>query len=479
MITKLRIQNFKSLRDVTLDLQRVNLLIGPNNCGKTNVLKALVFFSEFLGENLPDEKRLQTLCYREGTDSSIYGSAPFRLTLQAKEDGSDDIGVGHIYFFPPLPGVAIAEDISDRGIFAGIARAGITCAELEQDIDLVGVAKLDAQFRSFVSVYWGTSYISLPSGYTEWGGQGKAKDIPNNISSQTRSIITEDSVSGVVLAKEGDAKRYFTPAPTSIQAMQQYPAVQHPVLHPTWDTVGNIWHTLEELVIYRPEPSILLEVYPVRNEEVVLYDASNLVAFLYTLRDRHQDVFERVTKDLRRFVPEFTDISFNLIEVEKDSPIRAKYGEYSYAKVGLRDKHKRTFWAEDLSEGILYFLSLLAIIHQPKPPKILLLEEPEKGMHPRRLREVLDLVFELAEEKDIQVIMTTHSPLVVDYFSDIPKSVFILEKPENETVVKNLQRDVIDPYNKECEDAGEEPIPYTDALGEHWKMGFLGGVPHD
>lgn len=41
MLQRIRIENFKSLKNVTLDLQRVNVLIGPNNSGKTNVLKAL------------------------------------------------------------------------------------------------------------------------------------------------------------------------------------------------------------------------------------------------------------------------------------------------------------------------------------------------------------------------------------------------------------------------------------------------------
>ena len=41
MLKRVSIQNFKSLKDVTLDLQKINLLIGPNNSGKTNFLKAL------------------------------------------------------------------------------------------------------------------------------------------------------------------------------------------------------------------------------------------------------------------------------------------------------------------------------------------------------------------------------------------------------------------------------------------------------
>jgi len=56
MLKRIHIENFKSLKNVTLDLQPVNLLIGPNNSGKSNLLKALEFMSscitrKFIGEN--------------------------------------------------------------------------------------------------------------------------------------------------------------------------------------------------------------------------------------------------------------------------------------------------------------------------------------------------------------------------------------------------------------------------------------------
>ena len=83
-----------------------------------------------------------------------------------------------------------------------------------------------------------------------------------------------------------------------------------------------------------------------------------------------------------------------------------------------------TYWADELSEGTLYFLALLCIINQPNPPKLLLLEEPEKGIHPRRIHEVINFICRLVAEKDIQVIMTTHSPLLLDEFAEIAGKCF-------------------------------------------------------
>ena len=74
--------------------------------------------------------------------------------------------------------------------------------------------------------------------------------------------------------------------------------------------------------------------------------------------------------------------------------------------------------------------------------------------------------------------MTTHSPVVLDMFADMPESVFIFDKDaEGATHVKNLQRDVIEPDTEKSKEFGMEPPRYTDALGDSWTIGFLGGVP--
>jgi len=62
----------------------------------------------------------------------------------------------------------------------------------------------------------------------------------------------------------------------------------------------------------------------------------------------------------------------------------------------------------------------------PQPPRLLLVEEPENGIHPKRIEDVLGLLRELVSEQDqTQVVMTTHSPYVVDLF-----------KPEEVTICR-------------------------------------------
>ena len=196
-------------------------------------------------------------------------------------------------------------------------------------------------------------------------------------------------------------------------------------------------------------------------------DCSNIVSFLDNMRDERQDIILKIEQDLKRCVKEFTGIRFKKI----------KNGDkYTYKKIGLTTENGDAYWAEDLSDGTLYFLALLCIVHQPNPPEILLLEEPENGIHPRRIKEMLDYIFDLAEDKNIQVVMTTHNTYVIDQFKDIPEAIFVFDKEGDETKVRNLQ-DII---NEDAAKAAKDGMPKMDltgSLGDHWASGLIGGVP--
>jgi predicted ATPase len=80
----------------------------------------------------------------------------------------------------------------------------------------------------------------------------------------------------------------------------------------------------------------------------------------------------------------------------------------------------RAIRAQQASDGAILFLGLLALIHSPEPPKLLLTEEPEKGVYPKRLEEVIGLIRRLLDAPSgraaPQIIMTTHSPYLLTSF---------------------------------------------------------------
>ncbi len=83
--------------------------------------------------------------------------------------------------------------------------------------------------------------------------------------------------------------------------------------------------------------------------------------------------------------------------------------------------------ASQMSDGVLLVLAYLAILKSPQAPRVLLIEEPENGVHPKRLNDVMLILRELIKEQDhTQVILTTHSPYMVNLFK--PEEVTLCTK---------------------------------------------------
>ncbi|TAK41242.1 MAG: ATP-binding protein, partial [Saprospiraceae bacterium] len=149
----------------------------------------------------------------------------------------------------------------------------------------------------------------------------------------------------------------------------------------------------------------------------------------------------------------------------------------TFKRLGVQDKYGQIYWAGELSDGTLYFLALLAIIHQPYPPKLLMVEEPENGIHPRRIKEIIDYFFTIAEEKGIQVILTTHSTVVIDQFKDLPESIFVFDKKDQSTQIRNLLTDIIAEDKQKSKKLHVPELDLSGSLGDHWAAGLIGGVP--
>lgn len=117
--------------------------------------------------------------------------------------------------------------------------------------------------------------------------------------------------------------------------------------------------------------------------------------------------------------------------------------------------------ATRLSDGTLRFLCLLAILCHPKPPPLICIEEPELGLHPDILPTLGDLMREASER--CQLIITTHSDVLVDALTDSPESVVVCEKHAGKTGMRRLEKS----------DLADWLERYS--LGELWRKGELGG----
>ena len=127
----------------------------------------------------------------------------------------------------------------------------------------------------------------------------------------------------------------------------------------------------------------------------------------------------------------------------------------------LEEAGNRSIPATRLSDGTLRYLCLLAVLLHPAPPPLICIEEPELGLHPDLLPTLSDLMREASERT--QLIVTTHSDVLVDTLTDQPESVVVCEKHDGQTEMRRLDKGDLAKWLKDYR------------LGDLWTSGELGG----
>jgi predicted ATPase len=131
----------------------------------------------------------------------------------------------------------------------------------------------------------------------------------------------------------------------------------------------------------------------------------------------------------------------------------------------LREKEVRELVpATRLSDGTMRFLCLLAVLLHPSPPPVVCIEEPELGLHPDMIHKVAELLKEASTR--MQLIVTTHSDLLVSALSDVPEAIVVCEHDGSGTRMQRLEPEKLQGWLKE----------YQGNLGELWLRGHLGGT---
>jgi len=118
--------------------------------------------------------------------------------------------------------------------------------------------------------------------------------------------------------------------------------------------------------------------------------------------------------------------------------------------------------ATRLSDGTLRYLSLLAVLLHPSPPPLVCIEEPELGLHPDILPGMAELLKEASTR--MQLVVTTHSDILVDAMTDTPEAVLVCEKTPKGSRLRRLEAEHMKPWLEKYR------------LGELWMSGELGGT---
>lgn len=180
--------------------------------------------------------------------------------------------------------------------------------------------------------------------------------------------------------------------------------------------------------------------------DVLAEDFSNLGLFLNRLKSQHPAAKRAILAGLNDLYEGITDFEVAM----QERTVQVFFAEGDFAIPSTR-----------LSNGTLHYLCLLAILCDPSPPPLICIEEPELGLHPDILPSLADLL--LAASEKTQIIVTTHSDILVESMSETPECVVVFEKHEGKTEMNRLSSDELAEWLKEY------------SLGDLWIKGQLGG----
>ena len=410
MLKHIDIKGYRSLKDVSLDMEPLNVLIGPNGGGKSNFMDVFALFKEAarggLSEGIDRRGGIRSVCYRGG------------------EVGLD-----------------FTLDFGSREL----------------------VAASGSVFAYAVSVRArGTSPIVLTE---EMWVPGWKPENPDESDSDRLEVIEE-----MIMSRGGDTPGQVTmhfgpffvpeellPAPHVIQVQSESELAIFQIRNPT--EYARQYRLLQDLENWAHYPPI--DVSPqsgIRRPQTtrpglrVFRKCENAVAVLNAIAQMRPDVWGETLDVLRVACPDLRDVRF---------PPQGGDGKVFLYWFEKPFESEAGFSPDDLSDGTVRLLALVAILMTPEPPPLICIDEPEIGLHPDWIKIVAELLQSAATRT--QVIVATHSPELVSRVK--PSEVVVVEKEDGATVMERLSEEDLAVWLDEFR------------LGDLWKSGHIGGRP--
>jgi predicted ATPase len=372
MLDRIRIRNYKSLRDVGFDLRAFNVLIGPNNAGKSNVFDCLRLHSEFTrlqqGEPVHSRGGFSSVVWNGEIKNSIGMEISGHEPSFPEQDGDR---YRFKYDVHIAGGPAHFQITSERFWAQDALPAADFVSPVERDLLM---ARPDGRVLLEYPVERNVVRVCDPSGKEIWQGSN-----PSSLSPCLRSF---------------DDPTHF------------------PLL-------GDFALQARNWAFYNFVPSLMEKPLPVRKDLKLQERGENFGAVLHSYHAEFGSNFREIEAWLRRAMPEISGLLTGLTE-----------GGQTYAQIeesGLRARIPS--WA--MSDGTIRFLAHLLVAFGASPPPLVCFEEPENFIHPRLL-ELLAHILKKASMRS-QVLVSTHSPYLLNFLE--PEDVLIVEKHEGATEV--------------------------------------------
>lgn len=401
MINKIEIRNFKSIVDLKMDLGRINVIIGANGCGKTNILESFAFASAASQKKLDNE-------YLLARGIRIPGP---QFVLPAFEDlEGEDIEKVKISVF---------EGISIRDI-------EVQFNNKTKNWDEVSVSDIDRNMMEYFSEILKKIRNEKVHNIDR---EQKNKDVKVLFESFNDSLFK--LISELSSKDNNDFVKYYM------------------------EYIKNNRKGLPTFLIFTPDEIILREQNIESPIKPLGIHGEGLFSFLKEQMNNEKELFGKLNEGLNLLD------WFDGLDVPKDllsNEAKLLIGD-RYLKESLHFFDQRS-----TNEGFLYLLFYLTLFNSKETPSFFAIDNIEASFNPKLCMYLIKHLIELAKENDKQVILTTHSPFVLDALdlSDEEQRLFVARRDiDGHTRLTRIKH----------------KAERTQKLSEVWMNGYIGGLP--
>lgn len=357
MLHTFKITNFKSIDEICMDLQKLNFIVGMNGAGKSTILQALDFTSQLMKGDIQS-----WLANRE------WDFKDLRNQNNKNRKFNIDIEIFLDHYDQDVEKLIVWKaSFSTRDLFCRSESIYL------YDVNLDNYEPVMISYSGIIEIIGGREYIDDVTGLTK--DDISNKNFKNN---KKDTFALTNNYHGSILSslKEDYFNSYMK-------------HVKH--------VIGNI--TSLELL----SPATLRKRSRL-NKDILGIGGEKLAGRIAELKISHQESFENIQKELKIFYPHLQEIDIkNLVSGWKQLIFMENY---SNSKLTISAKH--------INDGMLRILAIITQVFQSNS-SVILLDEIENGINQEIIK---PLVRTLAEVKNVQFVITTHSPLLLNYLTD-------------------------------------------------------------
>ena len=395
MLKRIRIEGYKSLSNLEVSLEPLTVLFGPNAAGKSNFLDALQLLSK-LGTS-------RTL--KEAFDPPYRGKPLESFTIGSQ--GIKGLLEQEMLSFC----VEVDLHLSD----AILKTVNRQIQEMRRPSGMVGtqrktkvharVRERDLRYRLGIEMLPRSGILRVSDEYL---AALNSKGEPTG----RRKPFIERQGEKLHLRLEGQAH------PTYYDRYLDYSILSMPHYPPHYPHLVAARRELENWLFFYFEPRERMRAAnPVKDVRHIGLMGEELASFLNTLKTVDPNQFQAVEKALHSLIPTIEGIE---VEVSNLGEVELRLKERGIA-----------IPARVLSEGTLRMLGLLAVTGVKESPALVGFEEPENGVHPRRVQLIAEFLKTQENLANTQYIVTTHSPILPDKVGG--DSLFVVRRTDRNT----------------------------------------------